>query len=123
MLAPHLLSAAALVAGALVLGATAASAQVKITGKEPSLANHGTYQPSLNDLPSPPEFAAPETAAPNAAAPKAVAPSAYCNSFACIPDSASGPDETITIHGQYDLPPSRAARIGRRPTLEALSRK
>jgi hypothetical protein len=41
MLAPHLLSAAALVAGALVLGATAASAQVKITGKETKAPSSG----------------------------------------------------------------------------------
>lgn len=114
------LTAVAFVAGALGL-APGAAAQVKIGGQEVMLSNKSTYQPSLNDLPAPPAIAAPN-ASPNAAAPKSNGPGGYCNSFTCIPDSASAPDQTITIHGQYDRPSPRAARLGRRPAVKIQSR-
>lgn len=98
----------ALVAGAFALGAASASAQVKIGGKEANLANHSTYGGTAGDLP---------------AAPKTNGPAQYCNSFTCIPDGASAPAETITIHGPYDLRSTRATRPPRRAILARPSSK
>lgn len=94
------LSAAAIAAGAFAFGAaaTAAPAQVKITGKETSLANHSTYNSPIGDLPPAPK----------------PGPVQYRNSFTCLPDGAAAPRETIAIHGQHDLGSTRAG--ARRPS-------
>ena len=64
MSAMRSLSAVALVAGAFVLGAAAATAQVKITGKETNLANHSAYGGPAGDLPPAPKIATAPAAGP-----------------------------------------------------------
>lgn len=94
---------------------------------QPALPKTGDGKSFADDLPAPAQ-AGPQNGTTTVGAMQTVtvggAKSAvrYNNSFECIPDGAPAPNETITIHGQYDL---RSTRAGRpvRPTPARLPAK